>query len=356
MRQEDKMNTEKRIFALLAAFTLIFAVFAGPVSYAVETLPEAESVAGYNPETDSEPAAADEAPALLSAEPGDAAAPDENFEYGLVEVYSDSIEDAEDGVMLFAAPADGETDNEIAEVAEENSEADIIGGADKSTEIILTSAGSAEEEPFEGNAIGKWLDKTFSGFDYAIFTFFSKLHNDVLTTVTGIYTHLGDTEFAIPMLLLAAVLCLFKKTRKIGLTLGAAIVIGTLFTNVVLKNVCGRVRPYVTMSGNADFMKWYTEAGAHIESDNSFPSGHTTCAFEIATALFLTVKNNKIRWIFPLYAILIACSRLYLMVHYPTDVLAGVIVGICAGLIAFAIAKLIMKNEKIANLEIKKKA
>lgn len=235
----------------------------------------------------------------------------------------------------------------------------LFAANDASTENEVLAA-DAGEEAFEGNAIGKWLDKTFYAFDYAVFTAFSKLQKEAITPVVNLVTHLGDTEFAIPMILLGLILSLFKKTRKVGITLFCAIIIGTLFTNVVLKNVCGRARPYVTLSGDADFMSWYTRAGANIESDNSFPSGHTTCAFEIGFALLFTVRSKKIRWIFPVYSVVILCTRLYLMVHYCTDVCMGVVVGICAALIAYAIAKAILKNDKIAEFDLaakfKKKA
>ena len=234
-----------------------------------------------------------------------------------------------------------------------------VAGTDEAVtnDILVVAAApedvATEEEVFEGNAIGKALDKTFYKMDYAIFTAFSKIQNDILTPIVNAVTHLGDTEFAIPMIVLGLILSLFKKTRKVGLTLFLAIIIGTLFTNVVLKNVCGRARPYVTLSGDADFMSWYTRAGANIESDNSFPSGHTTCAFEIGIALMLTIRKNAVRWIFPVYSVVIMCTRLYLMVHYSSDVFAGVIVGTCAGIIAYFIVKKLLQNEKFANSDIR---
>jgi undecaprenyl-diphosphatase len=63
-----------------------------------------------------------------------------------------------------------------------------------------------------------------------------------------------------------------------------------------------------------------------VESDRSFLSGHTTAAFEIATVLFLSLRK-KYSWVFLVMAFLIGCTRIYLMVHYPSDVLGGIIVG-----------------------------
>ncbi len=194
------------------------------------------------------------------------------------------------------------------------------------------------------SAFAVWLDTFFAEFDFSIFEFFGKIHAEWLTPIVSAFTHLGDTEFILPMAVLGLVLCLFKKTRRVGMTLFLAVIVGTLITNVLCKPFILRPRPFQSLADNDLYLKWYTETGAHEESlYRSFPSGHTTGAFEIATALFLTVKNKKISWIFPVYAVLIGCSRLYLMVHYPTDVLGGMICGIAAGVIAFFAVKAILK-------------
>ncbi|MCD7775090.1 MAG: phosphatase PAP2 family protein [Clostridiales bacterium] len=194
----------------------------------------------------------------------------------------------------------------------------------------------------EISAFANWLDTACRSFDLAVFKFFASLHTNWLTPIVNVFTQLGDTTFVVILMIVGLVLCFSKKTRKYGMTLFFAIFIGTLITNVVLKPLIFRPRPYVSLADNADFMQWYTEAGSNVESDRSFPSGHTTAAFEIATALFLVVKNKKIKWIFPVYAVLIGCSRLYLMVHYCTDVLAGMICGIIAGVLAYFITRAII--------------
>lgn len=190
--------------------------------------------------------------------------------------------------------------------------------------------------------IGAWLDQTFFTMDYAVFEFFSKLQQEWLTPIVSAFTRLGDSEFVIPLLLLGLILCFSKKTRKVGATLFLAIIIGTLITNVIAKPLIDRPRPYVTLGLDEMFMSWYQRAGAHIESDKSFPSGHTTAAFEVGLALFMTIKNKKIKWIFPVYSVLIAASRLYLMVHYSTDVIGGMLVGTIAAVSAYFIVKAIM--------------
>ena len=206
------------------------------------------------------------------------------------------------------------------------------------------------------SAFAVWLDTTFANFDFSVFEFFGKLHTDWLTPIVEAFTHLGDSEFIIPLAFVGLILCLFKKTRKVGATLVLAIVVGTLITNVVMKPFVLRPRPFQSLVDNAQYWQWYTEAGAHPESlFRSFPSGHTTGAFEIGMALLFTVNNKKIKWIFPVYSILIGCSRLYLMVHYCTDVIGGMICGTVAAVIAFFIVKAILSAlEKSKNMLLKK--
>ncbi len=212
--------------------------------------------------------------------------------------------------------------------------------------------------------LGDSIDKVFYSFDLWVFHFFGSMQNDFLTYVAKFFTTFGDEAFVIPIVIVGIVLCFFKKTRKYGITLVFAIIIGTLVTNVVVKPIALRIRPYNTLQGNADYWKWYVGAGALSESDYSFPSGHTTGATEIAVSLFLCFRKDKkkIGYVFPVIAICTAASRVYLMVHYASDVLAGLIVGTVSAILGYLIMKLIMSaldkhdiNEKFDAAKIFKK-
>lgn len=195
----------------------------------------------------------------------------------------------------------------------------------------------------------------FDSFDMSVFTFFGEqIQGAVMNIVANFITFFGGSEFVIPMAVVGLVLSFFKKTRKFGMSVLFAVLVGTLLTNLVMKPLFARPRPYVYYADNPLFMSWYEFAGAHIESDKSFPSGHTTAAFEIGVALFL-VLNKKYSWIFPVFSALVGLSRIYLMVHYVTDVLGGVLVGTFAGIMGYLIMTAIMKNTKIAEFDLAEK-
>ncbi len=192
----------------------------------------------------------------------------------------------------------------------------------------------------------------FDSFDMSVFTFFGEqIQGAAMNIVANFITFFGGSEFVMPMAVFGLVLSFFKKTRKFGMAVLFAVLVGTLVTNLIMKPLFARPRPYVYYADNPLFMSWYEFAGAHIESDKSFPSGHTTAAFEIGVALFL-VLNKKYSWIFPVFSVLVGLSRIYLMVHYVTDVLGGVLVGTFAGIMGYVIMNALMKNTKIAEFDL----
>lgn len=103
-----------------------------------------------------------------------------------------------------------------------------------------------------------------------------------------------------------------------------------------------RPRPY--SDETAQFFKTdlyqtlWNKVGRNMESDKSFPSGHTTAAFGAMSALFF-MGNKKVSWLAFLFAGLMAIARIYLVVHFASDVLAGILVGFPSGLLAAFIAK-----------------
>ncbi len=116
---------------------------------------------------------------------------------------------------------------------------------------------------------------------------------------------------------LAIVLLLFRRTRVTGIQVALSIALAYLLGNLIIKNVVARPRPY---EAYADLIALVPKP-----HDTSFPSGHTVSAFAAATAVFLNHKKAGIAAL--IVAAIIAFSRLYNQVHFPTDVLAGVVIG-----------------------------
>lgn len=148
-----------------------------------------------------------------------------------------------------------------------------------------------------------------------------------LIPVFKVITYLGN--YGIVWILLAVVLLCFKKHRKAGLAVGAALLLGLILGEGILKNVIQRPRP---------FYLW-PELQLLIPQPSGFscPSGHTTSSFAAATSLFLYRK----RWgaVALVLAVLIGFSRMYFTVHYLTDVLFGIVLGIACALVVYKLWK-----------------
>lgn len=160
-------------------------------------------------------------------------------------------------------------------------------------------------------------------FEFEILNFFQELHTPVLTWIMRAASRLGDAGFI--WILLAVILLLIPKTRKIGMLVSVALILDVITCNLILKPLVARTRPYDVNTA--------IELLIAAPKDFSFPSGHTAASFAAVSALWFT-KEKKF-WIPVLVlAVLIAFSRMYFYVHYPTDVLGGALLGIFCGWMA----------------------
>ncbi len=129
------------------------------------------------------------------------------------------------------------------------------------------------------------------------------------------------------LFIVAGVLLLcFRKTRRAGIAVLLALLIGLLCTNVTLKPLLARPRPWLDVPGLVNLVN----ESAH----SSFPSGHATAAFACAFALCFSPSKRWLKWVGVVVAVCMALSRLYVGVHYPTDVIGGALVGLLAGWLA----------------------
>lgn len=173
--------------------------------------------------------------------------------------------------------------------------------------------------------------------EFRFLDFLQTIHTPLLDKILAFITSLGNA--GIIWIVLAVVLLILPKTRKAGIIVAAALLMDLILCNLILKNLVARVRPYDVNTAIAILIK--------KPLDFSFPSGHTAASFAAMTALFLA--KMKKAWIAALVlAVLIAFSRLYFYVHYPTDVLGGAIVGILSGIIGYAIVEKLDKRRKVA--------
>lgn len=132
----------------------------------------------------------------------------------------------------------------------------------------------------------------------------------------------------------AFIMLFFKKTRRFGVAALIAIALGFLFTNVILKHVIARERPFENVSSK--FYTYWKAAGALNESGYSFPSGHTTAATAFGVSLFLHTKK-RCSWLFLAIPAVMGFTRIYFVVHYASDILGGFIAGSAAAVIAYFI-------------------
>ena len=157
---------------------------------------------------------------------------------------------------------------------------------------------------------------TITQIDFSILDWIQNtLKNSLLDAVMPVITHLGDGGFI--WILTALIFTAIPRTRKTGILMIISLAAGAVAYQFILKPVIARPRPFTQNPAAVLLIK--------PPSDFSFPSGHTACAFSAAAVLFF--RRNRL-WIpAVILAAAIAFSRMYLYVHFPTDVLAGIIIG-----------------------------
>ena len=177
------------------------------------------------------------------------------------------------------------------------------------------------------------LDSLAVSFDLPILDWIqANMQCGLLDTIMPIITLFGDA--GIFWMACATLLLFTRKHRRTGLGVWFALALGLLVCNIILKPAVGRMRPY-------DFQMEHFQVAIDLlidkETSLSFPSGHTIASFEAATVMLL---NSPVLGIpAMILAIAIAFSRMYLYVHYPTDVIFSVFAGILFAVIGNLIAK-----------------
>ena len=170
--------------------------------------------------------------------------------------------------------------------------------------------------------IGKRIDKVDN---YILFVIKKYGHNRYLDIIMPMATFMGT--LGILWIVIAADLVLDKQYRAIGITIILTLIISTIVGEGIIKHLVRRARP----CNKQDRVNLLIPKPISY----SFPSGHTLSSFAVAEMLSMYFTEYK--FIFIAIAFLIAISRLYLYVHYPTDVVAGIIIGIICSKLIFTI-------------------
>lgn len=136
-------------------------------------------------------------------------------------------------------------------------------------------------------------------------------------------------------ILIAAIMLFFKKTRTAGVTVLLALIFNHVMTNMILKDLIGRPRPYTVSPEIVTLIRQL--------SSYSFPSGHTSSSFAAAFVMYRMLPK-KIGIPALTLAAMIGFSRMYVGVHYPTDVIGGMVVALVCSILAYYLVQMIKRK------------
>lgn len=160
-----------------------------------------------------------------------------------------------------------------------------------------------------------------TSIDNAVFGFFESLNSGLADVFFKFFTYLGNA--GIVWIAAGILMLFFRKTRSLGCCMLVCLALTFITNDLIIKPIVHRARPFI-----ADpTIRLIISAPA----GHSFPSGHTAAAFSCATVIFIQHKKAGLGAF--LLAALIGASRIYLFVHYPTDVFCGAVIGIICGIV-----------------------
>ncbi len=167
------------------------------------------------------------------------------------------------------------------------------------------------------------MDALFTWDSNVLLWIQENIRNSILTPIFLFITKLGDG--GIIWIAFSLLFLILPKYRKVGYSCVTSMIMTFIVVNLFLKNIVARTRPYEVIEGLNRLVP--------AQSDFSFPSGHSAHAFAVGVVILIMMKKRIGVPIFFL-AITMALSRLYIGVHYPTDVMCGIAVGTLMALIS----------------------
>lgn len=171
------------------------------------------------------------------------------------------------------------------------------------------------------------------------------VRTDFVSPIMRFFSFLGNSGWF--WIVLCFALLIYKPTRPIGIIAAASLLISACICNGLLKVIVDRTRPYDAIEE--------LELIAKLPNDSSFPSGHSNASFAVACAVTWCLSKEK-KWIGCILitvAAIIAFSRLYVGAHYPTDVIAGILLGMGTSVVTYLLLrkKILQKEKEVTDLK-----